>query len=201
MQGYFITLEGVDGGGKTTQIERLAAVLRKRGRTVVTTREPGGTAAAEQIRRVVLDKDLVIGARTELLLYLAARADHVEHIIRPALAAGHVVLCDRFADSTLVYQGFVRGLPLDEVERLCRFAAGDLEPDRTILLDADPRDLLARREDRHVEDRLELEGLAFQEKVREGFLELWRQHGDRIRRIDALQPADVITEEILATLK
>jgi dTMP kinase len=125
----------------------------------------------------------------------------VEHIIRPALAAGHVVLCDRFADSTLVYQGFVRGLPLDEVERLCRFAAGDLEPDRTILLDADPRDLLARREDRHVEDRLELEGLAFQEKVREGFLKLWRQHRDRIRRIDALQPADVITEEILATLK
>ena len=121
--GYFITLEGVDGGGKTTQLERLAAALRERGLTVVTTREPGGTATAEQIRRVVLDKDLIMGARTELLLYLAARAEHVEHVIRPALAAGHVVLCDRFADSTLVYQGVVRGLPLDEVEQLCRFAS------------------------------------------------------------------------------
>lgn len=198
--GYFITLEGVDGGGKTTQLERLAAALRERGLTVVTTREPGGTATAEQIRRVVLDKDLVMGARTELLLYLAARAEHVEHVIRPALAAGHVVLCDRFADSTLVYQGVVRGLPLDEVERLCRFAAEGVTPDRTILLDADPRALLARRADRQVEDRLEQEGLVFQEKVREGFLALWRRHGNRICRIDALRPADAVTRDILAAL-
>lgn len=198
--GYFITFEGVDGGGKTTQLERLAAALRERGLTVVTTREPGGTATAEQIRRVVLDKDLVMGARTELLLYLAARAEHVEHVIRPALAAGHVVLCDRFADSTLVYQGVVRGLPLDEVERLCRFAAEGVTPDRTILLDADPRALLARRADRQVEDRLEQEGLVFQEKVREGFLALWRRHGSRICRIDALRPADAVTRDILAAL-
>ena len=200
-QGYFITLEGVDGGGKTTQIQRLAAAFAARGIDTVTTREPGGTVAAEHIRDVVLDKDLTMNARTELLLYLAARAEHVDHVVRPALAAGKVVLCDRFSDSTMVYQGFVRGIPLDQVASLCDFASQGLRPDLTILLDADPKDLLARRTQRHVEDRLELEGLAFQEKVREGFLALARREPQRICVLDALQTAGAIQTEILTEVK
>ena len=200
-QGYFITLEGVDGGGKTTQLRRLADAFADCGVPAVCTREPGGTAAADRIRGVVLDKDLTMNARTELLLYLAARAEHVDHVVRPALAAGKVVLCDRFSDSTMVYQGFVRGIPPDQVAALCEFAAQGLRPDLTILLDADPQDLLARRTQRRVEDRLEREGLAFQKQVREGFLALARREPQRICVVDALQTADAVQAEILTAVE
>ena len=114
-KGYFITLEGPDGSGKSTQLELIAEYLRQNGREVVCTREPGGSEAAERLRQLVLDPQLAIDARTETLLYLAARADHLDKVVRPALASGKIVLCDRFSDSTLVYQGFVRGLPLQEL--------------------------------------------------------------------------------------
>ena len=139
-KGYFITLEGPDGSGKSTQLELIAEYLRQNGREVVCTREPGGSEAAERLRQLVLDPQLAIDARTETLLYLAARADHLDKVVRPALASGKIVLCDRFSDSTLVYQGFVRGLPLQELLQLNTFATGGLEPDLTLLLDGDAGD-------------------------------------------------------------
>ena len=139
--------------GKTTQLQLTARYLLDRGYEVVTTREPGGTKLAERIRNIVLDADAAVNPRTEVLLYLAARAEHVEKVIRPALEGGKIVLCDRFADSTMVYQGFVRGVEIDKVKALCAFAADNVQPELTILLDAAPEALLQRRADRGVQDR------------------------------------------------
>lgn len=204
-KGYFITLEGPDGSGKSTQLEIIAGFLEKSGYTVVCTREPGGSAAAERLRQLVLDPELTMDARTETLLYLAARADHLAQVICPALAAGKIVLCDRFSDSTLVYQGFVRGLPMQELMRLDAFATGGLLPDLTLLLDGDPALLAGRRQQRGVTDRFEKEGLAFQIKVREGFLELSKAYPQRIKTIDALQEQEAVSaaliKEITAVLK
>ena len=133
-KGYFITLEGPDGSGKSTQLELIAEYLRQNGREVVCTREPGGSEAAERLRQLVLDPQLAIDARTETLLYLAARADHLDKVVRPALASGKIVLCDRFSDSTLVYQGLAQGKAAEELAQLRQlgtFATGGLEPDLT----------------------------------------------------------------------
>ena len=141
-KGLFISFEGADGTGKTTQIERIASWLEKQGYEVVCTREPGGTKAAEKIRALVLDAELAMGHKTETLLYLAARADHIKQLIEPALQAGKMVLCDRFSDSTFVYQGRGRGMDLKTLKMLDDFATGNLHPDLTILLDGDPEDLV-----------------------------------------------------------
>lgn len=199
-KGYFISLEGADGCGKTTQLKLLAEELRRMGQEVITTREPGGTGLAETLRALVLDPELVLNARTETLLYIAARADHVEKVIKPALQAGKTVLCDRFSDSTEVYQGVVRGLPLDELHRLSAFAAGGIEPDLTILLDAKPELLAARREQRGVHDRYENAGLAFQKKIRAGFLLLAEKYPERIFKINALQDEAKVTSDILRVI-
>ena len=202
-KGCFITMEGVDGSGKTTQLQLTARYLLDRGYEVVTTREPGGTKLAERIRNVVLDADAAVNPRTEVLLYLAARAEHVEKVIRPALEegkpaleAGKIVLCDRFADSTMVYQGFVRGVEIDKVKALCAFAADNVQPELTILLDAAPEALLQRRADRGVQDRFEQEGLDFQKKVRDGFLLLANADPERVKKVHALQPAEAVQAEI-----
>ena len=195
-QGRFITMEGVDGSGKTTQLQLTARYLLDRGYDVVTTREPGGTKMAERIRSLVLDADAAINARTEVLLYLAARAEHVETVIKPALAEGKVVLCDRFADSTMVYQGFVRGIETDKVKALCEFAADSLQPDLTLLLDAAPEALLQRRADRGVRDRFEQEGLDFQKKVRAGFLSQANAEPARIKKVNALQNTEAVQADI-----
>ncbi|CAK7044892.1 dTMP kinase [uncultured Phascolarctobacterium sp.] len=200
-KGYFITLEGPDGSGKSTQLEHLANWLAQRGYEVVRTREPGGSEAAERLRDLVLDPQLTMDERTETLLYLAARADHLAKVVRPALAAGQVVLCDRFSDSTLVYQGFVRGLQLTELMQLNAFATGGLEPDLTLLLDGDPERLAARREERGVTDRFENEGLAFQIKVRQGFLELAKANTQRIRVIDAMQQQEAVSADLVKELE
>ena len=200
-KGCFITMEGVDGSGKTTQLQLTARYLLDCGYEVVTTREPGGTKLAERIRNIVLDADAAVNPRTEVLLYLAARAEHVEKVIRPALEAGKVVLCDRFADSTMVYQGFVRGIEADKVKGLCEFAADNLQPKLTILLDAAPEALLQRRADRGVKDRFEQEGLDFQKKVREGFLLLANDNPDRIKKVNALQNTDAVQADIQKLLK
>ena len=194
-------MEGVDGSGKTTQLQLTARYLLDCGYEVVTTREPGGTKLAERIRNIVLDADAAVNPRTEVLLYLAARAEHVEKVIRPALEAGKVVLCDRFADSTMVYQGFVRGIEADKVKGLCEFAADNLQPKLTILLDAAPEALLQRRADRGVKDRFEQEGLDFQKKVREGFLLLANDNPDRIKKVNALQNTDAVQADIQKLLK
>ena len=195
-KGYFITLEGPDGSGKSTQLELIAEYLRQNGREVVCTRE-----AAERLRQLVLDPQLAIDARTETLLYLAARADHLDKVVRPALASGKIVLCDRFSDSTLVYQGFVRGLPLQELLQLNTFATGGLEPDLTLLLDGDPLLLAGRRSQRGVTDRFENEGLAFQLKVRQGFVELSKAYPQRIRVIDALQEQESVRGCLISELE
>ena len=200
-QGRFITMEGVDGSGKTTQLQLTARFLLDRGYDVVTTREPGGTKMAERIRSLVLDADAAINARTEVLLYLAARAEHVETVIKPALAEGKVVLCDRFADSTMVYQGFVRGIETDKVKALCEFAADGLQPELTLLLDAAPEALLQRRADRGVRDRFEQEGLDFQKKVRAGFLSQANAEPARIKKVNALQNTEAVQTDIRKLLK
>lgn len=200
-KGLFLTLEGPDGGGKTTQAEKIAQWFRLYGRIAVVTREPGGTEAAENIRELALDPALSISPKTEALLQLAARADHVDQLIRPSLKEGKVVICDRFSDSTLVYQGMIGGIDVDELRQLGNFATGNLTPDLTILLDGDPEQLLRRRQDRGVVDKFELAGLAFQKKVREGYLTLAKAEPDRFLVVDALQDMAVITAEIVKQLE
>ena len=171
-----MTVEGPDGAGKTTQLSLLADYLRTQGAEVVMTREPGGTPAGEAIRTILLSPEMTLGERSELLLYLAARAEHVRMVVRPALSRGAIVLCDRFYDSTLVYQSMVRGLPLETVLQINDFATDGLEPDVTFLFDAEPALLAERIGRRGVQDRMELEGLAFQQKVRQGLYLHRRDH-------------------------
>lgn len=185
MSGLFISLEGIDGSGKSTQGRRLADALRQRGHAVTLTREPGGSPGAEEIRRLVLE-----GAtdrwspETEILLFTAARRDHLEKTIRPALARGEVVITDRFADSTRIFQGITRGDLTEVVDRLHSLMIG-VEPDLTLLFDLAPTTGLARATARAGKElRFEDMGLAFQEKARAGFLTLAARHA-RFRLIDA----------------
>ena len=189
-RGQFITFEGIDGCGKTTQFHMLAGWLRERGREVTETAEPGGTAIVRQIRKILLDPaSAEIQPRTELLLYFASRAQNVDEVIRPALEAGQIVLCDRFTDSTLVYQGCGRGLDPGVVLDLDRIACRGLKPDVTILIDIDIETSLMRARRRNerlgqAESRIDDESAAFHERVRQGYLTLARSEPDRIAVID-----------------
>jgi dTMP kinase len=189
-QGRFITFEGMDGCGKTTQLRLLAKHLRERGESVVETVEPGGTEIGQQIRRILLDPaNTAIHPRTELLLYFGSRAQNVEQVIRPALSEGRLVLCDRFTDSTLVYQGCGRGLDSQIVLDLDRIACQGLKPDLTVLIDVDLETSLnrARRRNQRTdssESRIDEEENAFHERVRRGYLALAAQERDRFVVID-----------------
>lgn len=188
MRGKFITFEGADGGGKSTQVQLAADYLRQRGYEVVVSREPGGTPLAEKVRALVLDPELPLSNISQTLLYLAARSEHVDKLLRPAVAAGKIVLCDRFSDSTLVYQGLALGKgaeKLSELRRLNAFAAGGLTPDLTLLLDGEPELLARRRERRGVSDRYEQQGLDYQRRLRQGFLTLAQAEPERIKIINA----------------
>lgn len=199
--GLWITFEGGEGAGKSTVISRLAAALGEIGQDVLVTREPGGVELAEQIRALILDpRHTAMNARTEALLYAAARSQHLTEKIMPALQRGAIVLCDRFVDSSLVYQGFARGLGMDEVWAINRFAIGSSLPDLTLYLDIEPRQGLARiqTDAKREQNRLDLETLDFHHKVREGYLLLKRQHADRIVMIDAGRPLEQVTEEALS---
>lgn len=190
-------MEGPDGSGKTTQITLLAKVLTKAGLEVVQTREPGGTPLADRIRALVLDPAHdKMTARTEALLYMAARAQHTAELIRPAMERGAVVISDRYADSTLVYQGVARGLPMDSLIWLNRFATEELTPDLTLLLDGDTDCLAQRVTSRGNKDRLDNEDPEFHRKVREGFLLLAAQNPDRFRVIDADRTVESIQVDI-----
>ena len=196
----FITVEGGEGAGKTTLIERLKAHLEAQGEQVITTREPGGCTLAEQIRTVILSNTRKIDPVAETLLFLTARSEHIAEIIRPALDAGKTVICDRFNDSTIAYQGFARGLGLEKVEALCNAIPGNLTPDITFFLDIDPVEGLKRRRNLPDElDRIESEAIAFHRKVREGFLILAKSH-PRIHIIDATQSIDDVFSEALLQL-
>lgn len=197
MKGLFITFEGIEGSGKTTQIKRLREWFAERGHAVVVTREPGGTPIAEAIRSVLLDPDhTAMTPNAELLLYAAARAQHVAERIKPSLEAGAMVLCDRFADSTVAYQGCARGIDRAVLDYLAAFAAGGIEPDLTVLLDLSPHEGLQRATRGRAADRIEGESLAFHEKVREGFLELALEFPKRIRIVPAAGPPEAIAGHI-----
>ena len=201
MAGRFITLEGPEGAGKTLQAERLVGALEASGRRARLTREPGGTELGEQIRSIVLaraDGTGGIDARADALLFNAARAQLVGQVIKPALAAGEVVVCARFADSTLAYQGYGAGLPIDELRAVAVVATGGLAPDLTILLDISPEVGLGRKAD-DARNRFEASfDLAFHRRVRAGFLELAREEPERWRVIDAARDANAVFDDVLA---
>lgn len=197
--GLFITFEGIDGSGKSTQCRLLAEALTKAGRDVVLTREPGGSPGAEDIRRMVLEGDPdKWSAETEILLFTAARRDHLERTINPALAAGKIVVCDRFADSTRMYQGLSRGDLRATVDRLHEMMIGR-EPDLTFLIDMDPATGLARAKGRQgTEERFEDFGLALQEKMRAGFLALADEFPGRFCVLDGNRPVEMVARDVLA---
>ena len=199
--GRFITFEGIDGSGKSTQIRRLAETLEQAGHQVVLTREPGGSPGAEDIRKLVLEgAPDRWSAETEILLFTAARRDHLERTILPALAAGKVVLCDRFADSTRMYQGLSRGDLRGIVDQLHALMIGR-EPDLTILIDMDPAIGLSRAKSRQTtEERFEDFGQGLQEQMRKGFLALAQQYADRFRVIDGAQDVDAVATDIAKTV-
>ncbi|MEL0436055.1 dTMP kinase [Phycobacter sp. K97] len=196
--GLFITFEGIDGSGKSTQCKLLAEALTEAGRDVVLTREPGGSPGAEDIRRMVLEGDPdKWSAETEILLFTAARRDHLERTIAPALAAGKIVVCDRFADSTRMYQGLSRGDLRTTVDRLHEMMIGR-EPDLTFLIDMDPATGLSRAKGRQgTEERFEDFGLALQEKMRAGFLALADEFPDRFCVLDGNRPVEVVARDVL----
>jgi len=193
--GLFVTLEGIDGCGKTTQGRLLAASLRDRGYRVRLTREPGGTEAGEEIRGLVLSRDRVVSPEAELFLYLADRAIHVAEVIRPALEAGEVVVCERYTDSTLAYQGYGRGLDLELLERLNGTATGGLDPDLTVVLEIPAE---RARLDAARLDRLESEGAQFMARAAEGFRELARRHPLRVKLVNGMAEVDVVRAEVAA---
>lgn len=203
MMGKFITFEGIEGSGKSTQIRILADALKLRGKTVVTTREPGGTPIGEKIRQVLLNAEFKnMEPMTELLLYAAGRCQHVNEIIRPALEAGKIVLCDRYADATGAYQGAARRIDPKWLKILHQLAAGDLQPDRTLLLDCPVETGLQRIENRQAEipglgDRLEQEKIEFHKRVRQGYLKIAKGQPQRVKVMDALGEVHAIHEKIL----
>ncbi len=203
---FFITFEGIEGSGKSTQLLRLQDYLLSLGYQVAATREPGGCQISDAIRVLLLNPENEdMAARTELLLYSASRAQHVAEVIRPALSEGKIVLCDRFSDATTVYQGAGRGLDLAQLESINRFAAEGLVPDLTLLLDYPVEAGLPRARERNrnnnleSEGRFELETLAFHQRIRRGYLELAAGQ-ERFSIIDALGREDVVAQRITAAV-
>lgn len=204
MPGKFIAFEGPDGAGKTTQMKKAGERLTARGFDVVYTREPGGTSISEKIRQILLDpanREMV--DKTEALLYAAARAQHVEELIRPAVGAGKVVLCDRFTDSTLAYQGFGRGIDRDLLRLVNDMAVGGMFPSLTIILDIEPGTGLSRISETRLgeqgqpgKDRLEMESIEFHRRVRDGFLTLAGEHPGRYRVLAADREPAVVADEV-----
>ncbi len=193
MRGLFISFEGIDGAGKTTQARLLAEWLTGRGHVVTALREPGGTCVAERIREILLYSKDEIDPRAELLLFLASRAQNTAERIRPALAQGHIVICDRYADSSVAYQGHGRGLGADEVRALSMFASGGLAPDLTLLLDLSPEAGLARQKN---SDRMEDEPLEFHRRVRHGYLSTAKDDPARVVILDGAQDVEVLRVQI-----
>ena len=192
--GTFITFEGVDGAGKTTQVHRLEKAL---GKNVVVTREPGGTIISERIREIFLNSDGMT-AQTELLLIAAARAQHVDELIRPALEANQIVICDRFIDATVAYQGYRGGIDLELIHRLNQTATGGLKPDLTFVLDLPPEIGLQRQQQgRTHRDRLDREPLESHHKVQAGYLAAVKAEPHRVKLIDATQSRDAVHADLL----
>lgn len=202
-KGIFISLEGPDGAGKTSVLEALIPILEAKGRAFVTTREPGGVAVAEKIRDVVLDpKHTEIDEKTELLLYIASRRQHLVERILPALDRGEMVLVDRFIDSSVAYQGFGRGLKVADIDWLNDFATDGLKPDLTLYFDIEAEEGLARiaKSKERGADRLDRESVEWHQRVREGYLSILEKEPNRVRKIDASQPLEKVVADTLAVL-
>lgn len=203
-KGVFITIEGPEGAGKTTIIQMLARQLEQYGYNVVQTREPGGIDIAEQIRHVILAKEnTAMDPRTEALLYAAARRQHLVEKVKPSLEQGAIIICDRFIDSSLAYQGFARGLGVDEVFSINQFAIEDMMPILTLYFDIDP-ELGLRRINQHKGrevNRLDLETIEFHQRVREGYLQLVKRFSDRIQVVDASKTVDEVYLAALTKIK
>ncbi len=200
--GKFITLEGIEGSGKSTLAGALGQALRARGLAVQLTREPGGTPLAERLRTLLLEHgEEPIGARSEMLLMFAARAVHLDNLIRPALRGGTWVVCDRFTDATRAYQGSGRGVSGELIEQLAEMVHGDLWPDRTLLLDLPVEQGLARARRRSAStDRFEDEDRRFHERVRAGYLKIADAEPQRVRILDAMAPAELLARRALEAL-
>lgn len=193
----FITLEGPEGSGKSSQLPLLAEYLRARGHDVICTREPGGTKIGDQIREVLVRMDNVeLHPRTEILLFLSARAQLVEELVLPSLADGKIVICDRYGDSTLAYQGYGHGLDLEKLRMMLQFATNGLKPDLTILLDVDVMVGLKRKKAKDEWNRLDAYEISFHERVRDGYHQLAAQDPKRWRIVDASQSAELVQEKI-----
>lgn len=206
MQGLFITVEGPDGSGKTSLVKELSRQLEERLTVpLLTTREPGGSQIAEKIREVIIDPNhQEMDDRTEALLFAASRRQHVTEKIKPALEAGQVVLCDRFVDSSIAYQGAGRKIGVREVAAINQFATEDLVPDLTLYLDVDAQIGLNRigsKESKREKDRLELEAISFHNRVRDAYLTLLEEHPERIQLIDASQPMEAVLNDALAIIE
>ncbi len=208
MSGWFITFEGVEGSGKTTQIRLAGQFLSEKGFSVVMTQEPGGTPLGERIREILLNRGgFDISGDAEVFLFAAARAQHTDAVILPALERGQVVLCDRFSDATIAYQAFGRGLPLEAVREVCRLASRGLSPHLTLLFDLPVEKGLERAfrriagcdEDRR-EDRFEREHLDFHHRIREGYLAIAREEPHRVKIIDASRDIDPTRRDVFLTL-
>jgi len=202
MRGKFITVEGTDGAGKSTQIELLVKYLQNRGFEVVVTREPGGTRISEKIREIILDVDnSEMSDITEALLYAASRAQHISQKIKPAVEAGKVVICDRFVDSSVAYQGYARGLRMSLIEDVNRYAVDDMIPDATLFFDIKPEIGIARKKNVQSLDRIEKETLDFHYKVYNGYKELLQKYPQRIKRIDAQKDVDEVHAQVVKVLE
>lgn len=199
-RGHFFTFEGPDGAGKTTQIALLQERLTARGYTVVRTREPGGDAVGERVRELLLEREAMT-SEAEFLLFVASRAQNVAEVVRPALDSGAVVLCDRFTDSSLAYQGYARGLPLEFIRQANHFATRGLVPDKTFLFDLPHAEIGLARRGKGPTNRLDREGLVFHEAVRAGYSVLAREEPERFVVLDATQPIELVAATLWASLE
>lgn len=195
--GKLITIDGIDGGGKTTQVKRLEAFLIQRGIVPYVTREPGGTVLSERIRELLLSTEHTMSVTTELLLMFAARAEHIESVLRPKIEAGQWVICSRFTDATLAYQGYARGVNIDHIRQIANVVHGNFNPDLSLFLDL-PAELAAQRRNQRGEaaDRIEAEDLAFMKAVRQGYLCIAEAEPKRCQVIDATQDINAVSDAI-----
>ncbi|HHU69780.1 MAG TPA: dTMP kinase [Thermoanaerobacterales bacterium] len=202
MKGFFVTIEGPDGSGKTTQIELLTRYLAAKDLDYIVTREPGGTRIGNRIREILLEKDYTeMTAETETLLYAASRAQHVAEVILPALKKGKIVLCDRFIDASMAYQGMGRGIDIECIRKINSIAVMGIMPHLTILLDIPPSIGLKRKKSHKEIDRIESEELEFHERVREGYLYLAKKEPKRIKVLDGCRDKKVIYSEIVSLVE
>ncbi|MCI5889451.1 MAG: dTMP kinase [Brachyspira sp.] len=195
-KGLFITFEGADGCGKTTQLMLLAKYLKAQGREVVVTREPGARGLGEKIREILLNYDGEVSSRAEAFMFLADRAQHIDVIVNPAIKSGKIVLCDRHTDSSVAYQGYGRRLDIDEIKRLNSIATNGKKPDMTLIFDIDVETSMARVGD--TKDRMESAGIEFFNRVRNGYLEIAKQEPNRVKVLDASKSIEEIHKNVIA---